>query len=141
MQRRALLASTSLAIAGFAGCSALTGNDTEPAHTVTVYNVDSQVTRDVTVRIENGAGETVFERTATYDAENEADENVPFPESTAPETVFVAVNDAEFERDWPRTDCAGENWAGIEVWIRGTTDEETTVELQTRCQHVTTTPS
>ena len=139
MQRRALLASLSLAVAGTAGCSALDG--TEPAYTVTVYNLDSEVSRDVTVRIENGAGETVFERTATYDTENEADENVPFPESSEPETVFVTVNGTTFERDWPMTDCEGENWAGIEVRIRGGSDEETTVELGTRCQHVTTTPS
>lgn len=139
MQRRALLATLSIAVAGTAGCSALDG--TEPAHTVTVYNVDSEVSREVTVRVENAAGETVFERTATFDAENEADENVPFPESTEPETVFVTVNGAEFERGWPPTDCSGENWAGIEVWVRGESDEETTVALGTRCQHVTTTPS
>ena len=139
MHRRALLASTSLALATVAGCSGL--DDTEPAHTVTVYNVDAEVTREVTVRVENDAGETVFDRTATYDAENEADENVPFPESTDPETLFLTVNGTEFERDWPATDCEGENWAGIEVWIRGKTDDETTVELQTRCQHVTMAPS
>ena len=139
MQRRALLATLGIAVAGTAGCSAL--DNTEPAHTVTVYNVDSEVTREVTVRISNDAGETVFERTATFDAENEADENVPFPESSEPETVFVTVNGTEFERDWPMTGCDSENWAGIEVRIRDGPDEETTVELQTRCQHVTTTPS
>lgn len=139
MQRRALLATLGLAVAGTAGCSALDG--TEPAYTVTVYNVDSEVSREVTVRIENADGGTVFEHTGTYDAEHEADENVPFPESTEPETVFVRVNGTTFERDWPTTDCAGENWAGIEVWISGDSDEETTVELGTRCQHVTTTPS
>ncbi|KPN29909.1 hypothetical protein SY89_00629 [Halolamina pelagica] len=136
MQRRALLVTLGLATAG---CSAL--DSTEPAHTVTVYNVDSEVTREVTVRIENDAGETVFERTATFDAENEAAENVPFPESSQPETVFVTVNGTEFERDWPMTDCDGENWAGIEVRLRGGRDEKTTVALGTRCQHVTTTPS
>ncbi|GAB7093830.1 hypothetical protein JCM30237_09820 [Halolamina litorea] len=140
MQRRALLASTSLAFAGFAGCTGF-GPDTAPAHTVTVYNVDSEVTREVTVRIENDGGETVFERTATFDAENEADENVPFPESAEPETVFVTVNGTDFERDWPMTDCDGENWAGIEVRIRGGAGSAPSVELGTRCQHVATTPT
>ena len=139
MQRRALLATLGLAVAGTAGCSALDG--TEPAYTVTVYNVDSEVSREVTVRIENADGGTVFEHTGTYDAEHEADENVPFPESSEPETVFVTVNGTTFERDWPTTDCAGENWAGIEVRVSGGPDDETTVELGTRCQHVTTTPS
>jgi hypothetical protein len=125
MERRALLAILGAGLAGTAGCSAL--DSTEPAHTVTVYNVDSEVTREVTVRIEDGAGETVFERTATFGAGNEADENVPFPESSAPETVFVTVNGAEFEREWPATDCDGENWAGIELRIRGGPDEEPSV--------------
>lgn len=139
MQRRALLATLGLVVAGTAGCSTLDG--TEPAYTVTVYNADSEISREVTVRIENGTGETVFERTGTYDAENEADENVPFPESSEPETVFVTVNGTTFERDWPTADCAGENWAGIEVRVSGVPGEETMVELGTRCQHVTTTPS
>lgn len=55
--------------------------------------------------------------------------------------MFVAVNGTEFERDWPTRDCDGENWAGIEVWVRGESDVETTGELQTQRQHVTTTPS
>jgi len=137
MKRRALLATLGIA-AGSAGCSAL--DSAEPAHTVSVYHVDERVTREVTVRIENAAGEAVFERTATYDDENEADENVPFSRSSDPETVLVTVDGAEFERDWPTADCDDPNWAGIELWIRGGPDAEPTLELRTNCQHVTATP-
>ena len=140
MKRRTLLASVSTAAIAASGCASLTASS-EPAHTVTVYHVDEDVTREVTVTVTDAAGETLFEKAYTLSADNEADEDATFPESTEPETVHVSVDETDFEFNWPgfenpQLPCEGENWVGIELWIRGQQDETPNVQLQTNCQHV-----
>lgn len=141
MKRRTLLASVSTVAIAASGCASLTASS-EPAHTVTVYHVDHhEVSREVTVTVTDEAGEPLFEKEYTLSEDNESDEDATFPESTEPETIHVTVDDRAFEFDWPSFDhpqlpCEGENWVGIELWIRGQQGETPDVKLQTNCQHV-----
>jgi hypothetical protein len=109
---------------------------------VTVYLAEREATRDVTVRVENDDGETLFEREYALSDDNEAHEDATFPESTDPETVIVTVDGQQFERQWPGINgrrCEGDNWKGIEVWVEGQPDEEPSVRIEENCQHVTLT--
>ncbi len=114
----------------------------KPAHTVTVYLVDEEVPRDVTVTVEESDGTVVFERSYALSEDNESHEDATFPASSDPHTVVVSVDDAEFERPWPGRvpaddQCHEGNWEGVEVWIRGGPDESPSVRLKDNCQHVT----
>ena len=139
--RRTVLASASAALAAVSGCTALESSP-RPAHTVSVYLVDREATRDVTVTVEDDGGAVLFEREYRLSDDNEADEDATFPASDEPETVTVTVDGTEFERDWPGFEdpelpCEGENWAGIEVRVRGPPDESPSVRVMANCQHVT----
>ncbi|NEU58409.1 hypothetical protein [Halorussus sp. MSC15.2] len=137
MKRRQLLEAALVASIGSAGClDRLSGTTRTPAHTVSVYHVDQAVTRDVNVVVRNDAGETLFERSYTMSESNEAHEDATFPESSDPSTVLVTVDGREFERQWPNPDCSGDNWAGVEVWIRGPSGSAPSVEVKGNCQHV-----
>ena len=142
MQRRELLAVASTAVTGgLAGCgSALTAAD--PAHTVSLYLLDSEVARTVAVRITDDAGTTVFETERTLSERNEADENVPFPATSNPETIIVTVDGTRFERDWPGFEqpelpCNEGTNAGVEIWIETAADGSPAIRLEANCQSVT----
>ncbi|UPV75907.1 hypothetical protein M0R89_07570 [Halorussus limi] len=136
MKRRHLLETAVVASITSAGCtSSLTGASKTPAHTVSVYHEDEEVTRDVTVAVRNDAGETLFERSYTMSESNEADEDATFPESSDPATVLVTVDGTKFEKQWPNPDCSGNNWAGVEVWISGTSESALDVRIEGNCQH------
>lgn len=133
MKRRHLLAVA--ASLGSAGClGGLLGDDRTPAHTVTVYHVDEEVTRDVTVVVQNDAGEALFEQSYTMSETNESDEDATFPESSDPSTVLVTVDGVDFERQWPNSTCHDGTWMGIEVWIRGRSDSDIDVTIKENCQ-------
>lgn len=137
MKRRRLLQAAVAASVGSAGClGSLSADERTPAHTVTVYHVDEEATRDVTVVVQNDAGETLFDQSYTMSESNEANEDDTFPESTDPATLVVTIDGTEFERDWPNPDCSGDNWAGAEIWIRGKSDADLSVEIKDNCQHV-----
>jgi hypothetical protein len=107
-----------------------------------VYLGDRDATRNVTVTVEDGSGDTLFERDYRLSDGNEADEDATFPESTDPQTVVVTVDGTRFERRWPGVDdpelpCNDSNWAGIEVYVDGGPDEAPSVRLEANCQHVT----
>ncbi|MFB6119877.1 MAG: hypothetical protein ABEJ68_02025 [Halobacteriaceae archaeon] len=142
MRRRALLASIGAALVGASGCSTVLGTSTRPAHTVSVYLVDDEVARDVSVTVENDAGESVFSRDYRLSESTQAHEDATFPKSSAPETVTVTVDGTRFVRDWPgfeapRVPCEGDNWVGVEVWIERGPDGAPSVRVQANCQHVT----
>lgn len=140
MKRRHLLQIAVAASTGSAGCLSNFTNATRvPAHTVTVYHVDQEVTRNVSIVVQNDAGETLFEESYTLsetNKANEANEDATFPESSDPTTVLVTVDGTEFERDWPDPECTEGNWAGVEVWIRGKSDANLDIEIKENCQHV-----
>jgi len=141
IDRRTLLASSGALLTGLSGCAAF-GSSTRPAHWVSVYLVDSDVSRNVDVTITNADGEVLFERAYTLSADNEANEDAPFPRSSEPETVVVTVDGSRFERDWPgfespQLPCDDPNWAGIELWIETDTDGAPELRLLADCQHVT----
>lgn len=142
-------------IGALAGCnnvldSETTTNESEttttstakPAHTVTVYLVDEEVARDVTVTVEESDGTVVFERSYALSESNQSHEDATFPESTDPHTVVVTVDGKQFERPWPGRvpaddECHPGNWEGVEVWVRGEQDESPSIRLKDNCQHVT----
>ena len=141
MQRREVLAVGSAAVAGgLAGCgSALSTAD--PAHTVSLYLLDSEVARTVTVEITDDTGATVFETERTLSERNEADEDLTFPAATTPETIIVTVDGTRFERDWPGFEqpelpCNEGTNAGVEIWIE-TADGSPGIRLEANCQSVT----
>jgi hypothetical protein len=142
MNRRAFLTGTSAALLGASGCLA-EGSATTPAHWVTVYLVDHETPRDVTVTVTDDRGDVLFEQDYQLSATNQADEDVPFPESTEPETVVVTVDGTRFERDWPGFEqrelpCDSDtNYSGVELWIENARDGSPTVRLEAGCQHVT----
>jgi hypothetical protein len=107
-----------------------------------VYLGDREATQNVTVTVKDESEETLFEKEYALSDENEADEDATFPESTEPETVTVGVDGNEFERQWPGFEepempCEGENRAGVEVWIENSPDGDTSVRMESNCQHVT----
>lgn len=135
MRRRSFLAACAASAA--AGCFS---EEPQPAHTVSVYNADRETERNVTVTVEDGDGNSLFDRRYALSDANEADEDATFPASTEPETVTVTVDGRGFERDWPGFEqpelpCEGENEAGVEVWVEG--GENTTVRLEPNCGYVT----
>jgi hypothetical protein len=140
--RRKLLAGVGTAIAGgLAGCGSNV-TAAEPAHTVSLYLHDSETARTVSVRIIDDAGTTVFETERTLSARNEADENVPFPATSNPETIIVTIDGTRFERDWPGFEqpelpCNEANDAGVEIWIETAADGSPAIRLEANCQSVT----
>ncbi|WP_460922502.1 hypothetical protein [Salinarchaeum chitinilyticum] len=111
-------------------------------HWVTVYLVDRETTRDVSITIANGDGNAVFEEEYRLSDGNEADEDATFPASSEPETVVVTVDGTRFERDWPGFEhpelpCNDANEAGIEVWIESAQDGTPEIRLLADCQSVT----
>ena len=142
IQRRELLAGVGTAVVagGLAGCVS-NATPAEPAHTVSLYLLDSETARTVAVRITDDAGTTVFETERTLSERNEADENVPFPAATTPETIIVIVDGTRFERDWPGFEqpelpCNEGTNAGVEIWIE-TADGSPGIRLEANCQSVT----
>jgi hypothetical protein len=142
LNRRAFLAGTSAALLGASGCLA-EGSSPTPAHWVSVYLVDHETPRDVTVTVTDGDGEVLFEQDYQLSTDNESDEHAPFPESTDPETVVVTVDGTRFERDWPGFEqrelpCDSDvNYSGVELWIENDQDGSPTMRMQADCQHVT----
>lgn len=137
MKRRHVLQAAVAASIGGAGClGRLSGDDRTPAHTVTVYHVDHEITRDVAVVVKNDAEEPLFEKSYTMSETNESDEDATFPESSDPSTVSVTVDGVEFERQWPDSECHDGAWMGIEVWIRGKSDSDIDVRIEENCQTV-----
>ena len=142
MRRRKLLAGVGTAVAGgLAGCGS-NATAAEPAHTVSLYLLDSEAARTVSVRITDGGGTTVFETERTLSAGNEADENVPFPATSNPETSIVIIDGTRFERDWPGFEqpelpCNEANNAGVEIWIVTAADGSPAIRLEANCQSVT----
>ena len=140
--RRKLLAGIGTAVAGgLAGCGS-NATETEPAHTVSLYLHDSETARTVAVRIIDDAGTTVFETERTLSARNEADENVPFPATSNPETIMVTIDGTRFERDWPGFEqpelpCKEGTNAGVEIWIETAADGSREIRLEANCQSVT----
>jgi hypothetical protein len=145
--RRALLASTGVALAAAAGCvsggpfSAEADEDPDP-HWVTVYLMDREETRDVSVTIRNGDGNAVFEEEYRLSDSNEADEDATFPASSEPETVVVTVDGTRFERDWPGFEqpelpCDGPNEAGIELRVESDPDGNPEIRMLADCQSAT----
>lgn len=135
MKRRHALRTAVAASIASAGClRRLSGDDRTPAHTVTVYHVDHEITRDVTVVVRNDAEESLFEKSYTMSETNESDEDATFPESSDPSTVLVTVDGVEFERRWPDAECRDGTWMGIEVWIRGKSDSDIDVRIEENCQ-------
>jgi hypothetical protein len=135
VKRRHLLHVAVAAGIGSAGCSSSLSSDT-PAHTVSVYHVDHDVTREVTVEVQNDAGETLFEQSYALSESNQADEDATFPESSDPSAILVTVDGTEFEKSWPTSECSESTWTGAEVWIRGTSDSDLDVRIEENCQTV-----
>jgi hypothetical protein len=142
MRRRDLLAGISTAVVGgLAGCGS-NFTPAEPAHTVSLYLLDSETARTVTVRVTDDAGTTVFETERSLSARNEADENVPFPATSNPETILVMIDGTRFERDWPGFEqpelpCNDATNAGVEIWIDTAADGSPAIRLEANCQSVT----
>ena len=142
MQRRDFIAVVGTATAGsLAGCASRR-SQAEPAHTVSLYLLDSRTARRVSVQVIDDGGATVFETERKLSSRNEADENVPFPASTDPKTVIVTVDGTRFERDWPGFEqpelpCSGSNHAGVEIWIETGSDGTPEIRLEANCQAVT----
>lgn len=141
LNRRAFLASLSAVLLTASGCTAFNSSPT-PAHWVSVYLGERDETHDVTVTVTNDSSEVIFEKDYRLSESNEADENVPFPESTDPETVIVTVDGIRFERDWLGSEhrqlpCSGQNWSGIELWIENSRDGSPGIRMEADCQHVT----
>ena len=142
MRRRELLAGVGTAVAGgLAGCGS-NATEAEPAHTVSLYLHDSETARTVAVRIIDAAGTTVFETERSLSERNEADENVPFPASSNPETIIVTIDGTRFERDWPGFEqpelpCNEGTNAGVEIWIETAADGSPEIRLEANCQSVT----
>jgi len=139
--RRTFLASWSGTFLALSGC--LSGDPSPSlAHWITVYLGDREETHEVTVTVENGSGDTLFEQDYRLSDSNEADEDAPFEATTDPETVVVTVDGTRFERDWPGFEqpglpCDDPNRAGIEVWIENGDDGSPAIRIEADCQHVT----
>jgi hypothetical protein len=142
MQRREVLASIGIATGvGLAGCTSLTDSE-EPAHTVSVYLGNRELTRTVTVTISGDDGTTLFENEYNLSDSNEADEDATFPASNDPESIVVTADETRFERDWPDFDhpelpCEDPNNTGIEIWVEQNEDGSSAMRLETNCQSVT----
>jgi len=149
MQRRDFLgAAGGVAAVGLAGCTSVIGSEDStptdaegPAHTVSVYLGDRDLTREVTVTISNEDGSTLFENEYSLSNSNEADEDATFPASNDPDTIVVTVDGTRFERDWPGFEhpelpCDDPNHAGIEIWIEQTEDGSPAIRLEVNCQSV-----
>jgi hypothetical protein len=144
MQRRDFLGAVgAVSAVGVAGCSSVIGSEDseEPAHTVSVYLGDRELTREVTVTVRGGDGTSLFENEYSLSDSNEADEDATFPASTDPETVLVSVDGTRFERDWPGFEqpelpCDDPNHAGIEIWIEQREDGSPEIRLEANCQSV-----
>lgn len=149
MQRREFFGTVGAVSAiGLAGCSSISGSDdasptdsADPAHTVSVYLGDRELTRDVSVTITNEDGSTLFENEYSLSDSNEADEDATFPASDEPQTVVVTVAGTRFERDWPGFEhpelpCNEPNHAGIEIWIEQSEDGSPEIRLEVNCQSV-----
>jgi len=141
MSRRAVLAGSSAVLFATSGCASRESSST-PAHWVTVYLGEREETHSVTVTVQNGSDEAVFEKQYRLSDGNEADEHAPFEESTEPETVVVTVDGTRFERDWPAFEqpgfpCEDPNYAGVEVWVENGADGEPSIRMESDCQHVT----
>jgi len=141
MNRRTVLAVSGSALVAASGC---TGQDSSsnPAHWVTVYLGERDETHEVTVRVQNKGGDTLFEKEYALSDNNEADEDAPFDASTEPETVLVTVDGTQFERDWPGFEqselpCNDGTQAGIEIWVESDENGSPTIRLEPGCQSVT----
>jgi hypothetical protein len=109
---------------------------------VTVYLKDTAEPHDVSVTVNDGSGEVLFENDYRLSDSNEADEDAPFPESTEPETIIVTVEGTRFERDWPgfeqpQLPCDGPNSSGVELWVDISPDGTPEIRLEADCQHGT----
>jgi hypothetical protein len=108
-----------------------------------VYLGEREETHNVTVTVTNDAGDILFEQEYALSDGNEADEDATFPQATAPANVIITVDGTRFERDWPGMEdeqipCDGENWAGIEVYVKNGSDDTPEIRLETNCQQVFT---
>jgi hypothetical protein len=141
MDRRTFLAGASATLLAASGCTA-PASSLRPAHWVTVYLGERDETHEVTVAVENDAGDVLFEETYRLSDDDEADEDAPFPATADPDTVVVTVDGARFERDWPgfenpQLPCDDANQAGIELWVESGEDGRPSVRMEADCQHVT----
>ena len=144
MQRLELLGAVgAVSTVGLAGCSSVLGSDNsaERAHTVSVYLSDRELTREVTVTVNNEDGTSLFENEYSLSDSNEADEDATFPASNDPDTIVVTVDGTRFERDWPGFEhpelpCDDPNHAGIEVWVEQSEDGSPKIRLEVNCQSV-----
>ena len=141
VERRKFMTASALVLTPFGGCTGLIASK-QPAHTVSVYLSERDETHDVTVRIEDSDGKTVFEQEYRLSDENEANEDSTFPEGTEPDTVIVTVDGTRIERNWPGFEteelpCEGDNWAGIEVYVESGSNGSPDVRIEANCQHVT----
>lgn len=141
MRRRDVLGAVgAVGAVGLAGCNSVTISD-EPAHTVSVYLGDRELTRDVTVTITNEDGSTLFENEYSLSDSNESDENATFPASDDPDMVVVTIDGTRFERNWPGVEhpdlpCNEPNHSGIEIWVEQSEDESPAIRLGVNCQSV-----
>jgi hypothetical protein len=108
---------------------------------VTVYLGDRNETHHVTATVTNEHEEVLFEKNYRLSDSNEADEDAPFPGSTDPDRIVVAVDGTRFERDWPgfedpQLPCEGSNRTGIEIWIENGENGKPNVRFEADCQHV-----
>lgn len=144
MQRREFLGALgAVSAGGLTGCSSLIGSDDseERAHTVSVYLSDRELTREVTVTVDNEDGTSLFENEYTLSDSNEADEDATFPASNEPDTIIVTVDGTRFDRDWPGFEhpelpCNDPNHAGVEIWIEQSEDRSPAIRLEVNCQSV-----
>jgi len=146
IDRRALLAGTSAALAAVSGCgapSSLPGSSEVASgpHWVKTYLGDRRESHRVAVTVANGNGDVLFEKSYRLSDDNEADEGATFPASTDPETVVVTVDGTRFERDWPGFEepelhCDGPNEAGVEIHVENARDGTPSVRFEADCQSV-----
>lgn len=139
-RRKALITIGITSTTGLAGCLSQS-NQTDPAHTVSIYLGNRDLTRNVTVRILGIDRTKIFEIEDTLSNDNEAIEDATFPVSTDPDTIIVTVDESQFERDWPGFEqpelpCQEPNNAGIEIWIEQDEDNSPTIRLEANCQSV-----
>ncbi len=141
MNRRAVVAGTGTMLVGLAGCTSNTSS-ASLAHTISVYLSDRDETHDVSVLVENGQQEGLFQREYQLSDANEAHEDATFPASTDPETVVVTVDGTRFDYQWPGFEaaelpCEGENRSGLEIYVGTDADGEPDLRLDANCQSVT----
>jgi hypothetical protein len=142
MRRRDFLGAVgAVGAVGLAGCNSVIGSE-NPAHTVSVYLSDRELTREVTVTVSNEDGSALFENEYDLSNSNEADEDATFSASNDPDTIVVTVDGTRFERDWPGSEhselpCDDPNHAGIEIWVEQSEDGSPAIRLEANCQSVT----